>query len=44
LITSDIYFAILGLELGLHLEPALFVMGFVEIGSHELFAQARFKL
>jgi hypothetical protein len=39
---------VLGLELGLHLEPLhqsnFFVIGFFEIGSHELFAQAGFKL
>jgi hypothetical protein len=41
------FFAVLGFELGLHLESlhqSFFVMGIFEIGSCELFAQAGFKL
>jgi hypothetical protein len=42
-----IYLFVYFVVLGLHLEPLLqpfFVMGFFEIGSHELFAQDGFKL
>jgi hypothetical protein len=40
------FFVIVGFELRAYLEPLhlpFFVMGFFDIGSHELFAQAGFE-